>query len=137
MIKAAASALPNGSITAVTVLTSFSDVEFAQLGYQESIAKTVENWAKQAIDSGATSIVCSPFEAAAIRSISNDVTVITPGVRVAGDDIGDQARVMSPKEAFTNGANYVVIGRSITSEAAKSTAAMQSKIEQIIESIQS
>ena len=137
MISQAAAALPNGSITAVTVLTSFSESDFSNLGYQKDIATTVKLWAAQAIKSGASSIVCSPFEASLIRSSSNEVTIITPGVRVAGDDVGDQARVMTPKDAIENGANFIVIGRSITSESAKGIKAMQDKINQIIESLQS
>lgn len=137
MISQAAAALPNGSITAVTVLTSFSESDFSNLGYQKDIASTVKLWAAQAIKSGASSIVCSPFEASLIRSISNEVTIITPGVRVTGDDVGDQARVMTPKDAIENGANFIVIGRSITSESAKGIKAMQDKINQIIESLQS
>ena len=137
MISQAAAALPNGSITAVTVLTSFSESDFSNLGYQKDIASTVKLWAAQAIKNGASSIVCSPFEASLIRSISNEVTIITPGVRVAGDDVGDQARVMTPKDAIENGANFIVIGRSITSESAKGIKAMQDKINQIIESLQS
>jgi orotidine-5'-phosphate decarboxylase len=94
----------------------------------------VNLWAANAINSGATSIVCSPFEAKLIRSISDDVTVITPGVRLPGDDVGDQARVMTPKWALDNGANFVVIGRSITNESSKGSDAMKNKISQIIES---
>jgi orotidine-5'-phosphate decarboxylase len=134
MINAAAEALPNGSITAVTVLTSFSEDAFKKLGYQDDIAKTVQLWATDAISSGATSIVCSPFEAKLIRSISKEVTIITPGVRLPGDDVGDQARVMTPKVATDNGANFVVIGRSITNESKNGSTAMQSKIKEIIES---
>ena len=134
MITAAAAALPGGSITAVTVLTSFSEGDFSQLGYQNNIENTVNLWAANAINSGATSIVCSPFEAKLIRSISDDVTVITPGVRLPGDDVGDQARVMTPKWALDNGANFVVIGRSITNESSKGSDAMKNKISQIIES---
>ena len=135
MINAAAEVLPNGSITAVTVLTSFSEDAFKKLGYQNDIAKTVQLWATNAISNGATSIVCSPFEAKLIRSISKEVTIITPGVRLLGDDVGDQARVMTPKDAIENGANFVVIGRSITNESKNGSAAMQSKIKEIIESI--
>lgn len=135
MINAAAEALPNGSITAVTVLTSFSEDAFKKLGYQNDIAKTVQLWVTNAISNGATSIVCSPFEAKLIRSISKEVTIITPGVRLLGDDVGDQARVMTPKDAIENGANFVVIGRSITNESKNGSAAMQSKIKEIIESI--
>lgn len=137
MISAAASASPKGSITAVTVLTSFSEDEFALLGHQNRIEKSVELWASQAISAGATSIVCSPFEAKTIRSLSKDVVIITPGVRLPGDDVGDQSRVMTPKQAIDNGANYVVLGRSITKESVNGSSVMQDKIKEIIESIQS
>ena len=137
MISAAASALPKGSITAVTVLTSFSEHEFASLGHLNSIEKSVELWAIQAISAGATSIVCSPYEAKTIRSLSKEVVIITPGVRLPGDDVGDQSRVMTPKQAIDNGANYVVIGRSITKECVNGSSAMQDKIKEIIETIQS
>ena len=137
MISSAASALPKGSITAVTVLTSFSEDDFSSLGFEDGIEKTVQLWATQAISAGATSIVCSPFEAKTIRSISKDVVIITPGVRLPEDDAGDQSRVMTPKQAIDNGANYVVIGRSITKESVNGSSAMQDKIKEIIESIQS
>jgi len=137
MITAAASALPNGSITAVTVLTSFSDIDFSLLGFKENIEKTVLLWASQAIKSGASSLVCSPHEAKIIRSLSQDVVIITPGVRLPGDDKGDQSRVMTPRQAIDNGANFVVIGRSITNEGAKGDSAMEKKIKEISESLQS
>lgn len=137
MINTAAAALPSGSITAVTVLTSFSEDEFSLLGFKDGIQSTVKLWATQAINAGATSLVCSPHEAKIIRSISKDVVIITPGVRAPGDDVGDQSRVMTPKEALDNGANFVVIGRSITKESAKGADAMQKKINQIIESLKS
>jgi len=135
MVSAAANALPRGSITAVTVLTSFSEEGFKELGFQDEIAKTVKSWAEGAIKSGATSIVCSPFEASLIRSISKDVTIITPGVRLPGDDLGDQARVMTPKQAIENGADFVVIGRSITKESPKGSIAMKNKINEILEAL--
>lgn len=137
MISTAVSALPSGSITAVTVLTSFSEEDFSLLGMKYEIESTVQLWATQAINAGATSLVCSPYEAKIIRSISKDVVIITPGVRAPGDDVGDQSRVMTPKEAIDNGANYVVIGRSITNESIKGAGAMQEKINKIIESLQS
>jgi orotidine-5'-phosphate decarboxylase len=131
MIKAAVDALPNGSITAVTVLTSFSEAEFAQMGQKNSIEETTKSWAQMAISSGATSLVCSPFEVNALRALSSTVTLITPGVRVEGDAAGDQARIMSPSQAISAGADFVVIGRSITSLWDGSDLQMRKKIEQI------
>jgi orotidine-5'-phosphate decarboxylase len=131
MIKAAADALPNGSITAVTVLTSFSEAEFALMGQKNSIEETTKSWAQMAISSGATSLVCSPFEVSALRTLSSTATLITPGVRVEGDAAGDQARIMSPSQAISAGADFVVIGRSITSLWDGSDLQMRKKIEQI------
>jgi orotidine-5'-phosphate decarboxylase len=131
MIKAAVDALPNGSISAVTVLTSFSEAEFAQMGQKNSIEETTKSWAQMAISSGATSLVCSPFEVSALRTLSSTATLITPGVRVEGDAAGDQARIMSPSQAISAGADFVVIGRSITSLWDGSDLQMRKKIEQI------
>lgn len=135
MITAAKDALPNGSITAVTVLTSFSEEGFSALGQSQNIEETTKNWAKLALAAGATSLVCSPFEVATLRDLSNSVILITPGVRVPGDDLGDQVRVMSPKEAISAGANFVVIGRSITQLWDGNGKAMQKKIELILNSL--
>ena len=131
MIKAAVDALPNGSITAVTVLTSFSEAEFALMGQKNTIEETTKSWAQMAISSGATSLVCSPFEVSALRTLSSTATLITPGVRVEGDAPGDQARIMSPSQAISAGADFVVIGRSITSLWDGSDLQMRKKIEQI------
>ena len=115
MIKAAVDALPNGSITAVTVLTSFSELDFTAMGQKNSIEETTKSWAQMALSSGASSLVCSPFEVSALRSLSTTATLITPGVRVEGDAADDQARIMSPSQAISAGADLVVIGRPITS----------------------
>jgi len=135
MIKAAADVLPNGSITAVTVLTSFSEDEFAAMGQRESIEVTTKSWAGNALAAGATSLVCSPFEVASLRGIFKSATLITPGVRVEGDDLGDQVRVMTPKQALDLGADFVVIGRSITRMWDGSDLKMRNKIEQIASSL--
>lgn len=131
MISAATKALPKGSITAVTVLTSFSESEFGHLGYKESIENTTINWAAMALSAGATSLVCSPFEVSNLRGIAKDAVLITPGVRLAGDDMADQSRVMSPQEAVSAGADFVVVGRSITSLWNGTDLKMRKKIEQI------
>ena len=131
MIKAAVDALPNGSITAVTVLTSFSELDFTAMGQKNSIEETTKSWAQMALSSGASSLVCSPFEVSALRSLSTTATLITPGVRVEGDAADDQARIMSPSQAISAGADLVVIGRPITSLWDGSDLKMRKKIEQI------
>lgn len=135
MITAAAQSLPGGSIAAVTVLTSFNDDDFKALGYLEDIPQTAKRWAQQAIAAGASSLICSPFEAATMKALAPNSTIITPGVRSLGESLDDQNRVMTPKEALDNGADYVVIGRSITSCANISDKAMQDKITEIHQSI--
>ena len=135
MIEAASKALPNGSITAVTVLTSFSEDDFSTMGYKSSIAEITDLWASTAVKAGATSLVCSPFEDSHLRHKFKEAILITPGVRAAGDDLADQARVMSAPDALSNGADFVVIGRSITSQWDGSDLKMRRKIELIATSL--
>ena len=135
MISAAKQALANGSITAITVLTSFSEEDFSTLGMAKNISETAKNWAGLSLAAGATSLVCSPFEVAQLRVIAGSAILITPGVRVEGDDLGDQARVMSPKDAINAGADFVVIGRSITGAWDGNDKKMREKIEHIAKSL--
>jgi orotidine-5'-phosphate decarboxylase len=135
MIQAASKALPSGLITAVTVLTSFSEDEFSKLGNSQSIQQTTNNWASSAIDAGAKALVCSPFEVSQLRSLGLKSIFITPGVRVEGDELSDQVRVMSPKDAISAGADFVVIGRSITGQWDGSDLKMRKKIELISNSL--
>lgn len=135
MIQAASKALPNGLITAVTVLTSFSEDEFSKLGNSQSIQQTTNNWASSAVDAGAKALVCSPFEVSQLRSLGLKSIFITPGVRVEGDELSDQVRVMSPKDAISAGADFVVIGRSITGQWDGSDLKMRKKIELISNSL--
>jgi orotidine-5'-phosphate decarboxylase len=79
--------------------------------------------------------VCSAFEVGQLRKLSNSAILITPGVRVEGDDVGDQARVMTPKDALSEGADFVVIGRSITGMWDGTDMKMRKKIEQIATSL--
>ena len=135
MIQAASKVLPNGLITAVTVLTSFSEDEFLKLGNSQSIQQTTNNWASIALDAGAKALVCSPFEVSQLRSLGLKSIFITPGVRVEGDELSDQVRVMSPKDAISAGADFVVIGRSITGQWDGSDLKMRKKIELISNSL--
>ena len=115
MINAAATALPNTKITAVTILTSMSPQDLIAVGFEKTAEELAVRMAKMAVEAGARAIVCSPHEVAAIRAnVPSYVTLITPGVRPIGADVGDQSRVATPQEAIANGANIVVIGRPIT-----------------------
>jgi orotidine-5'-phosphate decarboxylase len=136
MIKAASEAGPDISITAVTILTSLSDSDLADVGFAKDAKSSANVLAKLAVLNGARSIVCSPFEASEIRVIvGNEIEIITPGVRPPGSDLGDQKRVMTPKEAITAGANYIVVGRPITDLAKISLDEMRSGASSILESL--
>ena len=102
-------------ILGVTVLTSFGPEDMDDPGYQGTVASLVERRARKAIELGVDGIVASPLEAAAVRRIARPNTIIvTPGVRSAGMDAGDQRRVATPAQAILDGADYLVIGRQIT-----------------------
>ena len=101
---------------AVTILTSFSEDEVKELFKTESSIKELAmHWAKLTKDSGMDGVVCSPWEAKAIKEIcGEDFKTITPGVRPKWSVSNDQERIMTPSEALKNGCDYLVIGRPIT-----------------------
>lgn len=112
------------SVIAVTVLTSLDDAALAEMGIAEASAEHVATLAALARDAGCDGVVCSPNEAAAMRGmLGPDALVVTPGVRPAGDDAGDQARTATPAEAIEAGASHLVIGRPITGAADPAAAA--------------
>ena len=136
MIKAASEAAPDISITAVTILTSLSDDDLKEIGYAQDSANSAAALAKLASQNGARSIVCSPFEASKIRNVvGSKVEIITPGVRPEGAELGDQKRVMTPREAMTSGANYLVIGRPITDQSKISLDSMKKISASILDSL--
>ena len=115
MIRAAVEAAPATKIAAVTVLTSLRDADLAQLGVSGPASEAVRRLAAMAVDAGAQALVCSPQEAAAVRGeVGPEITLITPGVRPRGAAVQDQARVATPEEALSAGADLLVIGRPIT-----------------------
>ena len=102
-------------ILGVTVLTSFGAEDLDDLDYDGTIASLVERRARKAVECGVEGIVASPLEAAAVRRIVGPQAIlVTPGVRSAGANAGDQKRVATPAQAIRDGANYLVIGRQIT-----------------------
>lgn len=115
MVAAAVDALPDTRVTAVTVLTSLTDADLVALGIDGPSVSAAVRWARLAVDAGARAVVCSPLEVAAIRAaVGPAITLITPGVRPAGADAQDQARVTTPEQALDLGADLLVIGRPIT-----------------------
>jgi len=137
MISAAVSAVTSTSITAVTVLTSLADADLKFLGYAKSALETAVSMARVATAAGATSIVCSPLEIEAIRAvIPPAVEIITPGVRPADEKGGDdQIRTMTPAQAMDAGANFLVIGRPITSRWSEGKSVMAARAAQLVASI--
>jgi len=101
-------------ILGVTVLTSFSNSSIKKIGHTKSIKELVKKQAKLSKLAKLDGIVCSGYEAKFIKKICKNMEIITPGIRLPGDKKQDQKRVMTPKEAFNNGATSVVMGRSIT-----------------------
>lgn len=138
MIAGAVSAVSSTSITAVTILTSLSEEDLTEIGFQGTALSAAQGLAAVAVKAGATSIVCSPHEIAGIRQrVGDAVTIITPGVRPADENSGDdQKRTMTPTEAISLGAHFLVIGRPITSRWADGPATMAERAAEILASIQ-
>ena len=115
MVEAAALALPNTKIAAVTVLTSLDEQALAAIGMLGPSIAAAVRLALLATNAGARAVVCSPHEVAAIRAVvAPEITWITPGVRPAGSSVDDQKRVATPQQAIADGADLLVIGRPIT-----------------------
>jgi orotidine-5'-phosphate decarboxylase len=123
-VRAAVEAAPDTKIVAVTVLTSLSDADLERLGVAGPVGDAVRRLAALAVEAGARGLVCSPREVAAVRTeVGPDITLITPGVRPAGSEANDQARIATPEEALRAGADLLVIGRPITGAADPGAAA--------------
>ena len=101
-------------VLAVTVLTSMDDADLADIGASGPIADLVARRARLAATAGCHGVVASPHEAAAIRAgAPAGFLIVTPGVRPAGADAGDQKRIATPAAARAAGADLVVVGRPI------------------------
>lgn len=106
--------MPDTLLLAVTVLTSMDQSAMNSIGIHSPVIEQVERLAKIATEAEIGGIVCSPHELVHLRSILPTATrMITPGIRPAGTNVGDQKRIMTPAEAKEKGADYLVIGRPI------------------------
>ena len=112
--RAAAKTNKKLKILAVTVLTSFSEKSIKQTGHTKSIKKIVIQQVSLAKKAKLDGIVCSGHEVKSIKTICKKMQIVTPGIRLERDSKGDQQRIMTPSQAFQNGATGIVIGRSIT-----------------------
>jgi len=102
-------------ILGVTVLTSLDRQALLDIGYNDNAESLVMRRVDQALKAGIDGVVSSPLEAAAIRAnVPKSFLVVTPGVRPAGSDVGDQKRIATPVSALSAGASHLVIGRPIT-----------------------
>ena len=115
MMAAAARAAEQTSTTllAVTALTSLTDEELLASGHVGGAVTLVPQLARLAASSGIGGCVCSPLEIEAVKRVAPSLVVVTPGVRGAGDQKGDQARTRSASEAIALGSDVVVVGRPI------------------------
>ena len=113
-------------ILAVTILTSLGDRDLDQVGMGGSAADSVVRLAKLASTAGIRGVVASPLEITAIREAVGDaLAIVTPGIRPAGAEAGDQRRTMTPSEAIRAGADYIVVGRPITGASSRRDAALR------------
>ena len=134
MVRAAVEAAPDVKIAAVTLLTSLDEHALRVLGIEASTREAVVRLASVAVEAGARAIVCSPHEVADVRrEVGDGITIITPGVRLEGGDVQDQARVATPARALADGADLLVIGRPITgaSDPGAAAAAIAADLERL------
>jgi orotidine-5'-phosphate decarboxylase len=127
----------NPKITAkllcVTVLTSLDDDDLNEVGIDHSAAGEVLNLTRLAMGCGVGGVVASPEEVSILRQqLGAELVIVTPGVRMEGDDVGDQKRVATPAKAISDGANFVVMGRSLLSQKQPADAA-----KRVLESLRS
>ncbi|MDZ4168549.1 MAG: orotidine-5'-phosphate decarboxylase [Coriobacteriia bacterium] len=114
------------AVIAVTVLTSMSDAELPDIGVGTGAVEQVERLANLAKGAGVAGVVCSPKEAAIVRTVVGEsALVVTPGVRPLWADAGDQSRIATPTSALNAGASHLVIGRPVTDAASPAYAAAQ------------
>lgn len=117
-VESARDTNPQLVILAVTVLTSTSDSDLDKVGVHGQVVDQVLRLAALALADGCQGVVASAREATALRKrLGHNFAIVTPGVRPAGVDHGDQARVVTPEEAISAGATHIVVGRPITAAA--------------------
>lgn len=131
MLKAAAEAAKESGnsdlrIVAVTTLTSLNQADLIEMGITRPLVEHTLSLGEMAISAGIDGLVCSPNEAAAFRQrIGNEPILVTPGIRPAGADVGDQKRIATPEMAVKAGASYLVVGRPILDAKDPSAAAAE------------
>jgi orotidine-5'-phosphate decarboxylase len=113
-------------ILGVTILTSLEEADLLQIGFGGNAVENAVRLARLSQTAGLRGVVASPMEIAPIReACGKDFVILTPGIRPAGSEAGDQRRTMTPREAMAAGADYIVVGRPITSAADPRSAAQR------------
>jgi orotidine-5'-phosphate decarboxylase len=113
-VQASRSTSDGPLILAVTVLTSFSEANLVETGIDADMSSQVQKLGRLANSSGCNGVVASAREAASLRrEFGPAMAIVTPGIRPAGSDIGDQSRVATPSGAIAAGASHLVVGRPI------------------------
>ena len=129
---AEATGAERAKLVAITVLTSMDEAAMEQIGLTCPITDGAARLAALAKGSGIDGIVCSPREAAEMRELLGPAAlIVTPGVRPAGAELGDQSRVATPAAAISAGASHLVIGRPITG-AQDPVAAYEAIVEELV-----
>lgn len=119
-------------LVAVTVLTSLAEQDLPSVGVESTLPQQVERLALLAQTIGMDGVVCSAQEVAQIKKICGHAFLaVTPGIRLSGDEVDDQARVITPQDALNAGSDYLVMGRSITKAA--DPAAVVQRLQQYVQ----
>ena len=104
----------NLKVLGVTILTSLNNKSLKEIGHTKNVKQLVLRQASLIKKSGCDGVVCSAQEAMMVRKRYKNLLIITPGIRLPGDSLNDQIRIMTPKQAFENKVSGIVIGRSLT-----------------------
>jgi len=113
-------------VLGVTMLTSLDDADVSRIGFNGSAMESAVRLARLSKSAGLRGVVASPREIAAIREACGPgFVILTPGIRPAGEDAGDQRRTMTPRDAISAGADYIVVGRPITNAKSRREAALR------------
>lgn len=114
-VEAARAGTPAPLVLGVTVLTSLDQEALAEMGWNTWVEDTVLKLARLGLSCGLDGLVCSPRELFILRrELGKEPILVTPGIRMEGGEIHDQARTATPREALRAGADYLVVGRAVT-----------------------
>jgi orotidine-5'-phosphate decarboxylase len=126
MLRACAASARDSLVLGVTILTSIDEADLLRIGFGGTPVSNAVRLAQLAQESGLRGVVAAPQEIAAIReACGRELVILTPGIRPAGGDAGDQRRVATPADAIRAGADYLVVGRPITGAANRRDAALK------------